>query len=109
MNKMVNEIYYSGGTFLSTNKSTQPKKGRIDIELPFKIRVAFNSLLRTENSPLHASKENSLKNRNMYFFKFIYAILHKIWFLRPSNEDQQYKYTKYFLIHTHVCNKVYFF
>lgn len=90
---MVNETYYSGGTFLSTNKSTQPQKGRIDIELPFEIREPFNSLLRTENSPLHVLKEDSLKYRNLYFFKFISTILHKIWFLRPSNEDEQYKYT----------------
>ncbi|TDQ79457.1 hypothetical protein CLV99_0895 [Sphingobacterium yanglingense] len=67
MNKMVNEIYYSGGTFLSTNKSTQPKKGRIDIEPPFEIRATDLSFLSTEE-PSPESKRYLLKTLKLLLF-----------------------------------------
>lgn len=102
--KLNNKKYgYTGGGFIKTTMPTQSIKDWIDKKSPFNSRASFNSLLRTENSPIDSSKENSLKCRNMYFFKFICNILHKFWFLRPSNEDEQHKYNNNFLIHTHVC------
>lgn len=73
---MVNETYYSGGTFLSTNKSTQPQKGRIDIELPFEIRATNLSFLSTEElSP--ESKRYSQKKLKLplYIFSSIRVVL----------------------------------
>lgn len=67
MNKMIEETSYSGGAFLSTNKSTQPQKGWIDIELPFKIRAPDLSFLSTEE-PSPESKRYLLKTLKLVLF-----------------------------------------